>query len=407
MLVLFAIVLTDLIGFGLVVPLLPFYGTHYGASPAEVTQLMATYSLMQLFVAPIWGRLSDRYGRRPILLLSLAGSIVSYLWLGFADALWMLFAARAVQGACAGNIAAAQAYVADITTPETRAKGMGVIGAAFGFGFIIGPAVGGALAGPDPLNPMLTLPAFAGAGLSGLAFLGTLLFLEESLPAESRRSAARVGRLTAIAQALRRPDLRLLISLYFLIIFAFAGMETTFALWAKEQFGWGPSSVGYLFAYVGILGAVIQGGLIGRLTRRFGEERLLLAGTICLLLGMLGIPLASRVPYLFVATGILSIGFAMAQPSIASLISRRAAAHEQGEVLGVSQSAGSLARVVGPLVAGFLFATLGRDAPYFGGALVLACVVILGRQLVRAAGAAPVAKKPDDDHERAAIRRSS
>jgi DHA1 family tetracycline resistance protein-like MFS transporter len=385
MLVLFAIVLIDLIGFGLVIPLLPFYGTHYGASAAEVTQLMATYSLLQLFVAPIWGRLSDRYGRRPILLLSLAGSIVSYLWLGFADALWMLFAARAMQGACAGNIAAAQAYIADITTPETRAKGMGIIGAAFGFGFIIGPALGGALAGPDPLNPALEVPAFVGAGLSALAFLGTLLFLKESLPEELRRKAVRTGRLRAIGDALRRPDLRLLIGLYFMIIFAFAGMETTFALWAAQQFGWGPSSVGYLFAYVGILGAIIQGGLIGRLTRRFGEERLLLAGTVCLLLGLLGIPLASRVPYLYAATGLLSVGMAMAQPSINSLISRRAGAHQQGEVLGVSQSAGSLARVLGPLVAGFLFASFGRNAPYFGGAAVLACVVVLGRQLVRGA----------------------
>jgi DHA1 family tetracycline resistance protein-like MFS transporter len=385
MLVLFAIVLIDLIGFGLVIPLLPFYGTHYGASAAEVTQLMATYSLLQLFVAPIWGRLSDRYGRRPILLLSLAGSIVSYLWLGFADALWMLFAARAMQGACAGNIAAAQAYIADITTPETRAKGMGIIGAAFGFGFIIGPALGGALAGPDPLNPALEVPAFVGAGLSALAFLGTLLFLKESLPEELRRKAVRTGRLRAIGDALRRPDLRLLIGLYFMIIFAFAGMETTFALWAAQQFGWGPSSVGYLFAYVGILGAIIQGGLIGRLTRRFGEERLLLAGTVCLLLGLLGIPLASRVPYLYAATGLLSVGMAMAQPSINSLISRRAGAHQQGEVLGVSQSAGSLARVLGPLVAGFLFASFGRNVPYFGGAAVLACVVVLGRQLVRGA----------------------
>jgi DHA1 family tetracycline resistance protein-like MFS transporter len=394
MLVLFAIVLTDLIGFGLVIPLLPFYGHQYGASAAEVTQLMATYSLLQLFVAPIWGRLSDRYGRRPILLLSLAGSVASYLWLGFADALWMLFAARAVQGACAGNIAAAQAYVADVTTPETRAKGMGVIGAAFGLGFIIGPALGGALAGPDPLNPALAVPAFAGAGLSALAFLGTLLLLKESLPEGLRHAAARVGRLRAVARTLRRPELRLLIGLYFMIIFAFAGMETTFAFWALEQFGWGPSSVGYLFAYIGVLGAIIQGGLIGRLTRRFGEERLLLAGTVCLLLGLLGIPLASRVPYLFVATGFLSVGFAMAQPSIASLISRRAGAHEQGEVLGVSQSAGSLARVLGPLAAGFLFATLGRNAPYFGGAAVLACVVILGRQLVRAAEPILAPKRP-------------
>src|SRR5713101_6868462 len=223
--ILFAIVLTDLIGFGIVIPLLPFYGEHFGASPLVVTLLMSAYSLLQLFGAPLWGRLSDRHGRRPILLVSLAGSIAGYLWLGFADALWMLFAARALQGACAGNIASAQAYVADVTTPENRAKGMGMIGAAFGIGFIIGPALGGLLAGGDPATARLGAPFYVGAGLSALAFTGALVFLKESLPPERRGSIRRVGRLAAITDKLGRPNLRGLILLSFLVVLAFAGME--------------------------------------------------------------------------------------------------------------------------------------------------------------------------------------
>lgn len=389
--VLFAIVLTDLIGFGIVIPLLPFYGEHFGASPLAVTLLMATYSLLQLFMAPLWGRLSDRHGRRPILLISLAGSIASYLWLGSADALWMLFAARAVQGACAGNIAAAQAYVADVTTPENRAKGMGMIGAAFGLGFIIGPALGGALAGADPAAPDVASPAFLGAGLSALAFLGTILFLAESLP-QRLRGAARLGRLAAVAQALRRPGLRILILLFFGIIFAFSGMETTFALWAARQFNWGAAQVGYVFTYVGVIGALVQGGLIGKLTRRFGEERLLVAGTAAIVLGLLAIPLATSLAILFVACGFLALGMGMTQPSINSLISRRAAAHEQGEVMGVAQSAGSLARILGPAFAGFLFGDFGRNAPYLAGAAVMAVVFLVALRLLRAEAPALVSK---------------
>src|SRR5471032_946482 len=203
---LFAIVVIDLIGFGIIIPLLPFYAEHFSATPLVVTLLMSTYSLFQLVAAPLWGHLSDRHGRRPILLVSLAGGVAGYLWLGVSDALWMVFAARALQGLCAGNIAAAQAYVADVTAPENRAKGMGMIGAAFGIGFIIGPALGGLLAGPDPAAPDVAAPALLGAALSAVAFLGTILFLTESLPA-ALRGALRSGRVESIARALRRPAL--------------------------------------------------------------------------------------------------------------------------------------------------------------------------------------------------------
>jgi MFS transporter, DHA1 family, tetracycline resistance protein len=380
--ILFAIVLTDLIGFGVVIPLLPFYGEHFGASPLLVTLLMATYSLFQLFAAPFWGGLSDRRGRRPILLISLAGSVAAYLWLGLADALWMLFAARAIQGACAGNIAAAQAYIADVTTPENRAKGMGMIGAAFGIGFIIGPALGGLLAGADPAAPDVAAPAFLGAGLSALAFLGTVLFLKESLP-EGMRGTLRGGRIGAAARSLRRPALRLLLLLFFMIVFAFAGMETTFALWASRQFGWGAAQVGYVLTYVGVLSAVVQGGLIGRLAKRFGEEQVLITGTGAVLLGLLAIPFSATPAILLVASALLAIGMGMTQPSLNSLISRRAAAHEQGEVMGVAQSFGSLARILGPAFAGFLFAGYGRNAPYFAGALLMLLVHALAHHLRR------------------------
>ncbi len=386
---LFAIVVIDLIGFGLVIPLLPFYGEHFSASPLVVTFLMSTYSLFQLFAAPLWGRLSDRHGRRPILLVSLAGGVAGYLWLGVADALWMLFAARAIQGLCAGNIAAAQAYVADVTTPENRAKGMGIIGAAFGIGFIIGPALGGVLAGSNPMSPDVAGPAFFAAALSALAFCATLVCLKESL-SPALRGVKRRNRRDAVTRALRRPTLRRLLLIFFVVGFAFAGMETTFALWAARRFGWGAAQVGYVLAYIGICSAVVQGGLIGRLSKRFGEERLLVAGILSLGLGLFAIPFSVGIAALVVATGLLALGMGMTQPSINSLISHRVASGEQGEVMGVVQSFGSLARILGPAFAGVLFGGVGPSAPYIAGAALMAGVLTLTRRTVRGEAILPL-----------------
>jgi MFS transporter, DHA1 family, tetracycline resistance protein len=394
--ILFLIVLVDLVGFGLVIPLLPFYAVRFAASPQQVTLLLATYSLCQLFTAPLWGRLSDRVGRRPVLMASMLASALAYLWLGAASALWMLFVARALTGACAGNIAAAQAYIADVTTPENRAKGMGLIGAAFGLGFIVGPALGGFLAGSDPATADLAKPAWVAAGLSLLALGGVLVLLRESLPADRRGGAAH-GRFGAILGALRRPVLSRLILTFFLVILAFAGMESTFALWAMRQFGWGPGQVGYVFAYVGVLSAILQGGLIGRLTNRFGEERLLLCGLVLIALGLVVLAASRGIPLLGVAVTGLALGMGLAQPSLNSLISRRAGSDEQGEVLGVSQSIGSLARVLGPAAAGVLFGELGRASPFLWGAALIAAAWLvalsLGRDAVRLAGAGPAGER--------------
>jgi DHA1 family tetracycline resistance protein-like MFS transporter len=390
---LFLIVFVDLVGFGLVIPLLPFYAVRFGASPQQVTLLLAIYSLMQLFTAPLWGRLSDRVGRRPVLIVSMAASVLAYLWIGNASALWMLFAARALAGACAGNIAAAQAYIADITKPEERAKGMGVIGAAFGLGFIIGPALGGLLAGNDPATADVETPAWVAAGLSFVALCGVVLLLPESLPADQRGvRGPRRSRLSAILDVLCRPVLSRLILIFFLVILAFAGMESTFALWAMEQFGWGPGQVGYVFAYVGVLSAILQGGLIGWLTRRFGEERLLLCGLALIGMGLLVMTVAHGVPVLAFAMSALALGMGLTQPSLNSLISRRAGRDEQGEVLGVSQSVSSLSRVLGPAAAGFFFGEFGRNTVFLWGAMLVVAALFVALKLVRGLDAARVAE---------------
>ena len=380
--VLFLIVFIDLVGFGLIIPLLPFYAERFGASPQLVTILMAVYSLMAMLAAPLWGRLSDRVGRRPVLMASMLAAALAYLWLGLARALWMLFAARAFGGACAGNIAAAQAYIADVTPPERRARGMGMIGAAFGLGFIIGPALGGLVAGNDLATADLKTPGLIAAGLSLIAFLGVVLLLPESRPASARDRPSR-GRFALLRNAFGRPVLARLLVVFFLVILAFAGMESTFALWAMRQFGWGPAQVGYSLTLVGLLSAIMQGGLIGMLTRRFGEERLLLSGLALIALGLLVLPLAHHVAPLLVALAALALGMGMMQPSLNSLISRRAGAEEQGEVMGVAQSIGSLSRVLGPIIAGALFEAFGRNSPFLWGALLAAAALLIGWRLPR------------------------
>ena len=388
--ILFLIVFVDLVGFGLVIPLLPYYAERFAASPLQMTTLFATYSLMAMVTAPLWGRLSDRVGRRPVLMASMAAAALAYLGLAFADALWMVFAARAFAGICAGNIAAAQAYIADVTPPDKRARGMGMIGAAFGLGFIIGPVIGGIVAGDDIRTADLTTPGLIAAAMSATAFLGVVALLPESRKAPgSGRAPSRVA---ALREALAQPVLARLLVVFFLVIVAFSGMETTFAWWAIAQFGWGPRPIGFVFFYVGLLSALMQGGLIGPLTRRFGEERLMLGGLILIAVGLLVMPFARTLPVLLVALSALALGMGAMQPSINSLISRRAGAEQQGEVLGVAQSVGGLSRVLGPLIAGTLFNELGRGSPFLWGAALVAAALAIGWQLPR--GVAVAAPPP-------------
>ncbi len=381
MAILFFIVFIDLLGFGIIIPQLPFYGVQFGASPAAVTLLMACYSLAQFFMSPVLGRLSDRIGRRRVLLVSMACSCLAYLWLGFASALWMLFGARLLAGAGAGNIAAAQAYVTDVTSPEKRAKGMGMIGAAFGLGFTIGPWIGGVLAGADPTPADLQRPAFLAAGLSALAFILVIVILKESLPQTG--VPPRANRWELARSSMGRPTLRLLILLFFAVTAAFAGMETTFALWTKDAFGWGPEQVGWLFFFVGCVLIVVQGGVIGPLSRRLGEAWLVLIGSASIALGLAAVTLSTHLAMLLFASACLAVGMGLLNPAINSLISRQAATDERGGIMGVAQSGASLARVVGPAIAGPLFQLLGRNAPYYAGALVMLGVLGFALRLPR------------------------
>lgn len=383
--ILFLIVLIDLIGFGIIIPLLPFYAEAHGAEPHTVGLLMASYSLFQLFAAPLWGRLSDRVGRRPVLILGMAGAAVSYVMLASADTLWALFAARALGGAMAGNISAAFAYAADITTTENRAKGMGVVGAAFGLGFVLGPALGGLLAGPDAATANYAAPAWAAAGMSAVALVLTVVRLPESLPPE-KRGALRDGTIAAaLAMIVRRPPLLMLFAVSFLTTFVFAGMEATFALWSERSFGWGPAQNGFAFAYLGVLVALLQGGATGFLVARFGEVRLMTAGILTLSLGIFGIPFAPGIVGLIVVLAAVAAGFSIVNPALNALISRQAGESEQGTVMGLARSATILARVAGPAWAGLLFSVLGKDWPFIAGAVVMLLAVPLGFYAARRA----------------------
>lgn len=385
---LFLTVFIDLVGFGIAIPLLPFYAQRFGASPDIVTLVIATYSLTQLAATPLWGRLSDRIGRRPVMIISLAGTIVGYLWLAATDSLLMLFLARGFSGAMAGNTAVAQAYVADVTAPEDRARGHGRMGAAHGLGFLAGPAIGGLLAGSDPANATFYVPFLCAAGLSAVALMLAVFRLPESVPAAGRVPAGAARRFGwgSVVEVLRRPQLGLLVGIMFMMPFVFAGVETTLALWTERAYGWGPLENGYLYSYMGLVAVIVQGGLVGPLSRRFGERRLVRTGAVLVGAGMATLPLTGDVAGLMASLAGLVVGVCITGPSMSSLISRRAGAGERGAVLGIAYSSGGLARIVGPAWAGWGFVTFGRDSPYLAGAAVMALMLLLSLRIANPPG---------------------
>jgi len=374
--IVFVTVFLDLVGFGIVIPLLPLYGVRFGAGTVAVTWLLALYSLMQFLFAPWWGRVSDRVGRRPVLLLGLFGSAASYLALGLAGSLPLLFAARAVNGFAGANVGVAQAYVADVTGPHDRAKGMGMIGAAFGLGFIFGPAIGGLLLHWGPAAPFLGAGALAAA--NGVF---ALFRLPESLPPE-RRSVGPVG--TGLADRFRTllgggtpARLRVLFAAGFLVTAGIAAMEGTFSLWADRRWALTASSIAFLFAWMGIVGVVAQGFAVGRLVRRFGERRAAVLGLALLAAGLAALALAPTLPLLAAAVALVAMGHGISVPSVSSLISRQGGAGEQGRILGVSQSLSALGRVIGPVAGGVALAHVGSAAPFLSGAVLAAGALLL------------------------------
>ncbi|HED03945.1 MAG TPA: MFS transporter [Candidatus Fraserbacteria bacterium] len=375
-------VFIDLLGFGLIIPLLPLYARQLQASPFEIGLLMASYSLMQFIFAPIWGQISDRVGRRPIILLSLLGSVLAYTLFGLASSLPLLFLARLLAGLFGGNISAAQAYIADITPPEERARGMGLIGMAFGLGFIFGPALGGWLGSFSyHLPPLVT----AGLALINVAF--AYFMLPESLNREARSARTASWResspLTRIARAFEQPQLRSFLWLFALIVFAFSVMEATLVLFLQDIFGWGVSRSGYLFAYLGVVIALMQGGLIGRLVKAFGERRLVSAGALMMAASLLLVPFAATIWELGLVLTLLALGDGMVTPSLSSLISRQVSAEAQGSTLGVSQSLSSVARVFGPLWGGLAYNIWGPAWPFLSGGVVMALGFLMSLKLLQ------------------------
>jgi len=378
----FVIVFIDLLGFSLILPLLPYYAETFGADPIVVGLLVASYAAAQLVGAPLLGRLSDRYGRRPILLVSIFGTFLGFLLLGFARSLWMLFASRILDGLTGGNITVAQAYITDVTGPKDRAKGLGLIGAAFGLGFIIGPAVGGVLSGWG-----YAVPAFAAAALSGANLVAVYFLLPESLTEEMRRTLAMRPRpsftLTALWEALNRPRVGPLLHARFFFGLASSTFQTIFALYAQYRLQLNAQTTGYVLAYVGLLVVLVQGVAIGRLTARFSESRLILSAAALLSFSLLAWALTPSVPILLIVLIPNSLATGVLNTVLTSALSKAVYPEEVGGTLGLAASLESFTRVIAPSLGGVLLARLGTWAPgAFGALLMVWLTTFVWRRLI-------------------------
>ncbi len=371
----FATVFLDLLGVGILIPVIPYLVQQYNHDALAVGLLSLSYSAAQFLAAPVLGALSDRYGRRPLLVLSVLGSALGYVMFGLAGSLAMLFVARIIDGFTGGNISIAQAYIADVTPPRDRAKNFGLIGAAFGLGFIIGPALGGALS-----QISLQTPAFVAGGLALVTAAFGFFVLPESLPTAQRKRGAitfaEINPIQQIGDAMQRPGLLPILLAIFAQNFAFAGLQTNFALFTLNRFGLGPQENAVLFTFLGIVGVFMQGFLVRRLVNRFNDRALAITGLVIMTAGFVATAFAPAVWTLYPTMALVSIGNALATPTLTNIVSKQASAREQGSILGATQSVNSLTRVFGPVWAGVTFDTLGAGAPYWSGALWIAAAAV-------------------------------
>ena len=381
--VIFTTVFLDLVGFGIIIPLVGIYGRHYGATPLELAVLGSVYSLMQFFFSPVWGRLSDRLGRRPILLLSLLGSTLSYFLFAFSNTLGLIILSRALAGIFAANISTAQAYIADITPPKDRAKGMGLIGAAFGIGFTLGPPLGGI----STAKLGMSAPGLIAGTLCLLNLILAWFRLEESLPESIRKeneSKAAVGKRSAqwttFKRILNDPALLLPVISTFFATFAFSNLEQVFSLLIQKRFDLGTESAAYktgmVLMWSGILGAFIQGGLIRKLVPKYGEKRLLITGLALQGAAMVLFAHSSTYEAFFYNAIPLALGSGLINPTLASLVSKRALADEQGAVIGLKEGMSSLARIAGPFC-GLLAFGFKMELPFYIGCLTVVALSLV------------------------------
>jgi DHA1 family tetracycline resistance protein-like MFS transporter len=373
----FLIVSVDVLGLTLILPLLPFYAERLGASPTVVGLLVSTYAVCQLVAGPMLGRMSDHVGRRPLLLVSQVGTFIGFLILAFASSLWLVFLSRVIDGLTAGNLSLAQAYISDVTKPEERAKSFALIGIAFGMGFLVGPGISGYLS-----TFSYQLPIFAAAGLSLTSILCTYFLLPSQPPHEGAERKLTILAWGRYVEFFKRPELARLLWQFFAFVFAFALFMSGFPLFAERRFQWhghwfGPREVGFVYAYIGFLGIILQGGLIGRLVKTFGEAKLVRASFLCSAAGLAVLGFTYSIPLLLVTAALAGIGSGGLRPALTSLITQKADRNEQGAVLGLTQSLMSVAQIGAPFLAGVLINRHWLEAWALVGAVVSALGLVL------------------------------
>jgi MFS transporter, DHA1 family, tetracycline resistance protein len=361
--ILLTVVFINIAGFGVVIPLLPFYASAFGAPAWQVFVLFSAYSLGNFFAEPLWGKLSDRIGRRPVLMITIFGNALTYVALAFAPDLITAMAIRFCGGILTGNTSTIQGYIADVTPPEKRAGTLGMMGAAFALGFVTGPSIGGLLANEAAGLAGFRLPLLLAAGLAATAGTGVFLFVRETR--HRHFDAPRRGRFEGLSDAMANPVIWRVLLVSLIAIAGFAGMEATFGLWAKASFGWGPREIGFCFLAIGVTAALAQGLLTGALARRFGESATLMGGLVLIFVGFAFQPLVGSLWPLAVGGMItVALGQSLAFPNIAAILSQASPPDQQGEMLGLNSAAGALARICGPLVAAPLFTGVGVTAPF-------------------------------------------
>lgn len=373
---LIAVIFINMLGFGIIVPLLPFYAKSFDAPAWQIALVFSAYSAGAFFGEPFWGRLSDKYGRKPILISTIAGNCLCYLALAFAPSVWVALGVRFLGGLASGNGSVIQGYIADVTPPEKRARRMAYMGAAWNVGLIVGPSVGGIFAHPEAGPLGFRLPLLIASSLAAASALSILFFIRESR-ARQEVFEHQPSRWSAIGEAVSHPVVGRLMLLTFMVGFAFTGVESIFGLWTQAKFDWGPREIGVCFAFVGVCAATTQMFITGRLSERYGEGQMLAVGMALTLVSALAQPFAPNGAAVIALMCCMAVGQSVAFPNVGALISRTADPARTGQILGLNNAMGALARVVGPFCAGLAFAGISISGPFFLAALMLAPAIWL------------------------------
>lgn len=384
LLTIFLIIFIDLLGFGLIIPIVPFYLQEFIDDPNKIGQtialLITAAAAMQFIFNPIWGRLSDRIGRRPILLMSVAGMAISHAFFAVAPTLPLLFLSRIMSGIFAATVPTAMAYISDVTSEEDRAKGMGLVGAAFGLGFILGPAAGGILSDIGGFK----LPLFGASALSLVALVLAFFTLKETVDTSNpKKRDYRRFNLANLLRAFRHPTLGILFLIFFIVNLAFSNLETVFALYIDHVFNYTTKEAGYFFAMIGVISATVQGVFIGRFSKKFGEKKLIISSLLILGLSFIFLPMFKVVLLFALFMAFIAFSLGLHNPSVTSLISKNATRDEQGGVLGINQSFSALGRILGPLWAGFFFDHFGVGIPFITAGVLILFAFFISLNLIR------------------------